>query len=114
MNEMIYKGYAAKIEYSAEDGCLIGHILGIQDIVGFHGDSVSEIQQAFEDSVETYLECCAEIGKEPQKPFSGKIMLRVPPDIHAKLAAKAQTSGTSINKLVLESLRQVPNLNLRA
>jgi predicted HicB family RNase H-like nuclease len=105
MNEMIYKDYATKIEYSAEDGCLVGHILGIQDIVGFHGDSVPEIRKAFEEAVDDYLSCCAEIGKEPQKPFSGKIMLRVPPEIHAKLAIQAQISGKSINRMVVEALK---------
>jgi predicted HicB family RNase H-like nuclease len=110
MNEMTYKGYAAKIEYRAEDGCLVGHILGIKDIVGFHGDSVPEIRKAFEESVDDYLACCAEIGKEPQKPFSGKIMLRVPPEIHAKLATQSQISGKSINRLVVEALNSSVNL----
>ena len=110
MNEMNYKGYAAKIEYSAEDGCLVGHILGIQDIVGFHGDSVPEIRKNFEEAVDDYLACCAEIGKEPQKPFSGKIMLRVSPEVHAKLAIKAQISGKSINKLVVEALNSSVSL----
>jgi predicted HicB family RNase H-like nuclease len=110
MNDMIYKGYATKIEYSAEDGCLVGHILGIQDIVGFHGESVPEIRKNFEEAVDDYLVCCAEIGKEPQKPFSGKIMLRVSPEIHAKLAVKARVSGKSINKLVVEALNSSVNL----
>ena len=56
MNTMIYKGYIAQIEYSAEDGCLIGEIAGIRDIVGFHGDSVTELRAAFEEAVEDYLD----------------------------------------------------------
>ena len=58
MNIMTYKGYTARIEYSAEDGCLIGEIAGIRDIVSFHGDSVAELQAGFEDAVEDYLEMC--------------------------------------------------------
>lgn len=106
MNDMQYKGYTAKIEYSAEDGCLIGQLMGIQDIIGFHGDSVEEIRQAFEDSVDDYIALCAKIGKAPQKPYSGKIMLRVPPEEHARLAVHSKMTGKSINALVVEALHR--------
>ena len=69
MNTMIYKGYTARIEYSTEDGCLIGEIAGIKDIVGFHGDSVAELQAAFEEAVEDYLEMCEKSGRPPQSVF---------------------------------------------
>ncbi len=69
MNDMAYKGYTTQIEYSSEDDCLVGHILGIEDIVGFHGDSVEEVRQAFEEAVEDYFAMCADLGKEPQKPW---------------------------------------------
>jgi predicted HicB family RNase H-like nuclease len=104
MNDTTYKGYTAKIEYSPADGCLIGHLLGIKDIITFHGDSVTEIRQAFEEAVDDYLAFCAQLGQAPQKPFSGKIMLRVPPEDHAKLALQAQASGKSINSLVIDAL----------
>jgi predicted HicB family RNase H-like nuclease len=58
MNTMQYKGYAARIEYSDEDDCFIGHIAGINDIVGFHGDSVTELHAAFEEAVDDYLQTC--------------------------------------------------------
>jgi predicted HicB family RNase H-like nuclease len=67
-NTMTYKGYTAGIEYSGADDFLVGHILGIRDIVSFHGDSVLEIRLAFEESVDFYLESCAEAGREPNKP----------------------------------------------
>ena len=75
MNTMTYRGYAARIEYSDEDQCLIGHIAGINDVVGFHGDSVAELRTAFEEAVEDYLEACEKLGRAPQKPYSGKLML---------------------------------------
>ena len=101
---MTYKGYTARIEYSQEDGCLIGRILGIRDIVGFHADSVDEMRQAFEEAVDDYLETCAKIGRDPQKPFSGKLVLRLPPELHAQLAIKAQIKGQSLNSLVKDAL----------
>jgi predicted HicB family RNase H-like nuclease len=67
---MNYKGYAARIEYSEEDGLFVGHIAGIRDIVGFHGESVQELRDAFEEAVTDYLETCAKLGRTPQKPQS--------------------------------------------
>jgi len=104
MKDMTYKGYTAKIEYSPADGCLVGRLLGIKDIIAFEGDSVTEIHKAFEEAVDDYLALCAKLGQSPDKPFSGKIMLRVPPEAHAKLAVQAQARGTSINALVVDAL----------
>nr|VFJ51038.1 MAG: hypothetical protein BECKFW1821A_GA0114235_10306 [Candidatus Kentron sp. FW]VFJ66915.1 MAG: hypothetical protein BECKFW1821B_GA0114236_11236 [Candidatus Kentron sp. FW] len=72
MNIMTYKGYAANIEYSDDDECFIGHIAGIKDRVGFHGESVAELKEAFHEATEDYLDTCATVGKEPQKPQPGK------------------------------------------
>jgi predicted HicB family RNase H-like nuclease len=104
MKDTTYKGYTAKIEYSPADGCLIGRLLGIQDFIAFHGDSVTEIRKAFEEAVDDYLALCARIGQSPQKPFSGKIMLRVAPEDHVKLAIQAQARSTSINALAIDAL----------
>lgn len=103
MNTMTYKGYAARIEYSNEDGCFVGHIAGIQDIVGFHGESVAELRAAFEEAVDDYLETCAKLDRRPQKPYSGNLMLRIPPDIHAAVAVAAEVSGKSINQWAMET-----------
>jgi predicted HicB family RNase H-like nuclease len=104
MKPMTHRGYAARIEYSDEDGCLIGRLAGIQDIITFHGDSVDEIRGAFEEAVDFYIDTCEKRGKEPQKPFSGRLMLRLPPELHARLAVRAQTEGKSLNSLVTEAL----------
>ena len=98
MNMMTHKGYAARIEYSDDDSCFVGHIAGIKDIVGFHGESVAELRGAFEEAVEDYLETCDALNRQPSKPFSGKLELSIPPDIHAGIAVAAETSGKSINQ----------------
>ena len=103
---MQYRRYAARIEYSDKDGCFVGHIAGIRDVVGFHGESVAGLCSAFEEAVDDYLETCSKLGREPQKTYSGKLMLRIPPDIHAAVATAAETSGKSINQLVAEILNQ--------
>lgn len=104
MNTMNYKGYTARLEYSDEDDCFVGHIAGINDVVGFHGDSVVELHAAFEEAVDDYLHTCKKAGKHPQKPYSGHIMLRVPPELHAKVAVLAETHGKSLNAWVTEIL----------
>ncbi len=95
---MKYKDYSADIEYSEEDRCLIGHIAGITDIVGFHADTVPELQVAFEEAVEDYLETCEKLNKPPQKPYSGNLRLRIPPDIHVAIAKAAEASGKDLDQ----------------
>lgn len=106
MKPMKHKGYSARIEYSDEDSCFVGHIAGIRDVVGFHGEAVSELRAAFEEALNDYLETCQKIGKQPQKPYSGKLMLRVPPKVHAAVAQAAEVSGKSINQWAADMLDQ--------
>jgi predicted HicB family RNase H-like nuclease len=105
-NSLVYDGYAARIEFSSEDECFIGHIAGIKDVVGFHGETVSELKTAFEEAVNDYLETCNIVGKTPQKPYSGKLMLRIRPEIHAAVAKAAELSGQSINQWASEALNR--------
>ena len=104
MNTMRHKGYSARVEYSDEDDCLVGHIAGINDIVGFHADSVGELHIVFEEAVEDYLQTCEKLKKSPQKPYSGKILLRVPPETHARIAMAAELHGKSLNSWVTDLL----------
>lgn len=106
MNTMAYRGYPARIEYSEADECFIGHIAGINDIVGFHGDSVDELRRAFEEAVDDYLETCERLGRPPQKPYSGRLMLRMPPEVHAAVARAAELQGKSINQWATEALAE--------
>lgn len=80
MSTMTHEGFAARVEYSEEDGCFIGHIAGMQDVVGFHGESVAELKAAFEEAVEDYLETCRKLGREPSRPYSGQFRLRLAPE----------------------------------
>jgi predicted HicB family RNase H-like nuclease len=106
MNMMNYKGYSARIEYSDEDECFIGHIAGIRDVVGFHGESVSELKDAFEEAVDDYLATCKKLKRSPQRPYSGKIMLRIDPGIHAKAAMLAEAEGKSLNSWAQDALQR--------
>ena len=101
---MKYKGYVARIEYDEEDRIFVGHLAGIQDIVGFHGTTVDELEAAFHESVDNYIDISEETGRPAQKPYSGKLMLRVPPEVHAAVAAAAEVNGKSINQWASEVL----------
>lgn len=106
MNTIKYKGYQANIVYEAEDDLLVGHIIHINDIIGFHGTSLKEMKAAFKDAVDDYLAYCSKIGKEPNKPFSGKVMFRIDPEVHAKAAMAAQQKGVSLNQWAEEVIEK--------
>ena len=106
MNTMSYKGQIARIEFSEADGLFLGRLLGINDVVGFHADNVPGLHAAFEEAVDDYLETCIKVGKPPQKPASGKMMLRVPPEVHRAALVAAQAAGTSLNQWAAQVLQQ--------
>ncbi|MCP4424002.1 MAG: type II toxin-antitoxin system HicB family antitoxin [Chloroflexi bacterium] len=106
MNEMIYQNYSAKIDYDSIDKIFVGHIVGIRDIVSFHGRDVDELESAFHKAVDHYLEVCGKIGQTPQKSYSGKLTLRVPPEIHMAVAATAEINSKSINQWAIEVFKQ--------
>ena len=101
---MEYKGYHAKIEYDAEDGVLVGKVFGICDTIIFDGETVKEIEDIFHQSIDDYIQHCAEIGKEPDKEFKGSFNIRIAPEIHKRLALIADDSEQSINQVVIAAL----------
>lgn len=106
MNEMTYQNYSAKVEYDPMDRIFVGHIVGIRDIVSFHGETVKELEAAFHEAVHHYLEVCEKIGQTPQRSYSGKLTLRVPPEVHMAVATAAEINSTSINQWATDVLRQ--------
>ena len=110
MNIMKYKNYVARIDYDEVDRIFVGHLAGIKDIVGFHGTTVDELEYAFHESVDSYLAICEETGRPAQRPYSGKLMLRVAPDTHAAVATIAAAHGKSINQWASEVLTEAARL----
>lgn len=104
MKALFYKGYSARIEFDGEDEIFFGRIAGIQDIVGFHADTVADLKAAFHEAVDDYIETCRKIGKAPQKILSGNLMLRVSPEIHSKAAIAAELAGMSLNEWGQEAI----------
>ncbi len=90
-----HKGYFGTVE--ADEGGFVGRVSGLKDVITFEGETFSEVEQAFRDSIDDYLAFCAERGEQPDRPYSGKIPLRVDPEVHRKAAARAQAEGVSLN-----------------
>jgi predicted HicB family RNase H-like nuclease len=99
-----YKGYSGHVEYDDEARLFHGEVLDTRDVITFQGKSVDEIEQSFRDSIDDYLDFCRERGEEPDKPFSGKLVLRMSPELHQKVFIKAVKSGKSVNKWISDTL----------
>jgi predicted HicB family RNase H-like nuclease len=101
-----YKGYHGTVQYDDEAKIFHGEIINTRTVITFQGTSVDEIEQAFRDSVDDYLEWCTERGKEPEKPFSGKFVLRISPELHRQLNLKAKLQDTSLNSFIVNTLEK--------
>lgn len=99
-----YKGYFSKPEMSFEDGILYGKIEGINDLVTFEGETISQLREAFKEAVDDYLEYCEEVGKEPDKVYKGTFNVRIRPDLHKSAVRLATERGTTLNKIVESSI----------
>ena len=110
---MKYKGYFGKVEFDAEADVLHGEVIGIRDVVTFEGKSTAEVRQAFRESVDDYLAFCAERGEEPDKPCSGKFVVRLDSDLHRQVNTLAGISGKSLNAFVTECLEKEVGATIR-
>lgn len=106
-----YKGYIAKLEIDADAELIHGEVINTRDVITFQAGSIHDLQQAFADSIDDYLEFCAERGEMPDKPFSGKFMVRGNPELHRDLVAAAAKSGKSLNAFVIDTLDKAVHLN---
>ena len=101
---LTYKGYSGSVTLDEEAGLFHGEVLDLKDVITFQGRSVEELQQAFQESVDDYLAFCRERGEEPDKPFTGKLMLRLPPELHREAYVRARQEGKSLNQWIAERL----------
>lgn len=99
-----YNGYVGIVEIDTEEGLLHGRIHGINDLVTFEAESVSEIKKEFQNAVDDYLEFCKMVGKEPDKTYKGQFNVRISPELHKKIVLQAAKEGVTLNKFVEVSL----------
>ena len=101
---MEYKGYIGDVKFDADAAIFHGEVINTRDVITFQGQSVDELIASFHGSVDDYLAFCAERGEEPDKPFSGQFMTRIPPELHREVNIAARVAGKSLNAWVTERL----------
>ena len=104
---MKYKGYQGQVTFDEDAKIFHGEVAGLRDVVTFQGTSVAELEQAFKDSVNEYLDFCKELGRSPEKPFSGNLLLRLSPELHERAAYEARCSGVSLNAWLKQGVQQL-------
>ena len=113
MGNMKYKGYTGSVDYSEEDNCLYGAVLGMShDAITYEGKDVDELRKDFEGAVDDYIESCKAQGRAPRKPYSGNLNVRLTPEIHSRIATIAQQTGTTINNYIRQTLAKAVGITL--
>ena len=103
---MNYKGYVGVAEIDAEDRMLYGKVIGLKDVIGFEGSDFEELEGSFHRAVDGYLEFCEEDGVEPEKPYSGKILIRTDPELHREVVHAAAAADMSMNHWLEKTLKE--------
>ena len=104
---MEYKGYFGKVEFDDEANIFYGEVINLRDVVTFQGETVSKLRKAFRDSIDDYLDFCESRGEEPEKPYSGKFVVRVDPELHKTISIEAKKNGKSLNAWVSDNLSKI-------
>ncbi len=104
---MTYKGYSGNVRFDDDAGIFHGEVLGVRDVVTFQGRSVEELKTAFHESINDYLDFCESRGEQPDKPFSGKFLLRLEPELHRKLYELSTDEGQSLNSWIASRLEKL-------
>jgi len=104
---MTYKGYRGSVRFDDEAEIFHGEVIGVRDVVTFQGRTVDELKTAFHESINDYLEFCASRGEKPDKPFSGRFLLRVEPSLHRRLVELSIQDGESLNNWITAKLESL-------
>ncbi len=108
MNTLEYKGYKGSVEYSPDDHCLFGNVLGMgrKIMITYEGETVKELEIDFKNAIDHYLQSCKENNKKPKKPYSGTINIRLTPLLHARVSELANDANMSVNAFVKQTLQE--------
>jgi len=101
---MKYKGYIGRVDFDDEADIFHGVVINTRDVITFQGESVAELKAAFHDSVDDYLAWCMERGETPDKPYSGRFVVRISPSLHRDLSIEAARQHLSLNVLIVRKL----------
>ena len=103
-NMLKHKDFYGSVDYSADDECFYGKVIGLTDLVTFEGDSVTALKQAFTEAVDDYLAMCEELGKIPEKTYKGSFNVRISPELHREAVVTASVKGLTLNAFVEKAI----------
>ncbi len=103
---LTYRGYHASAEYYPDDKIIFGEVLDLDDTVIFEVRDAAEVEAAFHAAVDDYLAHCERIGKPPDKPYSGRFNLRLPPHLHRAATMAAKAGEESLNAFVGKAIER--------
>lgn len=103
---MQYRGYRARVTFDEDAETFHGTVLHLRDVITFEADSVAGLKREFRDSVDDYLAFCVELGREPERPLSGRFLLRMDPDLHRDATSAAELAGASLNAWICDQIRE--------
>lgn len=106
-NLLAYKNYNGTVEYSSEDNCLFGKVIGLKSLISYEGNSIQELKQDFENAIDEYLADCNERGLVPEQPYKGSFNVRISPELHRSIAIYANEKGKSLNSIVEEAINNM-------
>ncbi len=92
-----YKGHTGVVEFDPELRLFAGHVVDLRDEIYFEGDSVEALEASMRRAVDYYLSVCEQRGEEPDRPFFGKLNLRLGSELHRAAALAAAAEGESLN-----------------
>lgn len=111
-NLLFYKNYNGTVEYSREDNCLFGKVVGIKSLLSYEGESIQELEQDFRNVIDEYLSDCEEQNVEPEQPYKGTFNIRISPELHRNIAIYAIEHGKSLNAAVEEAIGNMVQVSL--
>ena len=103
-NWLSYKNYNGTVEYSKEDDCLFGKVVGVRSLLSYEGESIKELKADFHRVIDEYLADCGERNVEPEQPYKGTFNIRISPELHRNIALYAMEHGKSLNAAVEEAI----------
>lgn len=105
-DKLTYKDFFATVHFSAEDDIFYGKIEGINDLITFEGENVSELRQAFYEAVDDYLQICEANNRSAFKSYKGSLNIRIPVELHRRLSENAIKMGIPINRVIQNAIEQ--------
>ncbi|MGQ9371063.1 type II toxin-antitoxin system HicB family antitoxin [Azospirillum sp. A39] len=108
---MDYKGYKAQIDFDDDAGLFVGEVINTRDGITFSGTSVEELRNAFRRAVDDYIALSSDMAASAERPYSGKIVVRVNPILHHAIAVCARRDGKSVSAWIADRLAEAAGVD---